>query len=51
MLSVLKLQQEGRLNLQDTLRSRTPEVEFVNPWEATNPVRIVNLLAAYRGMG
>jgi CubicO group peptidase (beta-lactamase class C family) len=43
-LSVLKLQQEGQLNLQDTLRSRAPEVEFNNPWEATNPIRIVHLL-------
>ena len=43
-LSVLKLQQEGRLNLQDTLRSRAPDLEFNNPWEATDPVRIVNLL-------
>jgi CubicO group peptidase (beta-lactamase class C family) len=43
-LSVLKLQQEGRLNLQDTLRSRAPEVEFNNPWEQTDPIRIVHLL-------
>jgi CubicO group peptidase (beta-lactamase class C family) len=43
-LSVLKLQQDGLLNLQDTLRARAPEVEFANPWEATDPVRIVNLL-------
>jgi CubicO group peptidase (beta-lactamase class C family) len=43
-LSVLKLQQEGRLNLLDTLRSRAPEVDFNNPWEATNPIRIVHLL-------
>jgi CubicO group peptidase (beta-lactamase class C family) len=43
-LSVLKLQQEGKLNLQDTLKSRAPDLEFTNPWEATDPVRIVNLL-------
>jgi len=43
-LSVLKLQQEGKLNLQDTLRSRAPDLEFTNPWEATDPIRIVNLL-------
>jgi len=43
-LSMLKLQEEGRLGLQDTLRSRAPEVEFDNPWEATDPVRIVHLL-------
>lgn len=43
-LSVLKLQQEGRLSLQDTLKSRAPDLEFTNPWEATDPVRIVHLL-------
>lgn len=50
-LSVLKLQQEGRLTLQDTLRSRAPEVEFNNPWEATNPIRIVHLLEHTTGWG
>jgi CubicO group peptidase (beta-lactamase class C family) len=43
-LSVLKLQEEGKLSLQDTLKSRAPDLEFTNPWEATDPVRIVNLL-------
>ena len=43
-LSVLKLQQEGKLSLQDTLRSRAPDLEFTNPWEATDPVRIAHLL-------
>ncbi len=32
------------MNLQDTLRSRAPEVAFENPWEATDPVRMVHLL-------
>ena len=43
-LSVLKLQQEGRLSLNDTVRSRAPEVAFSNPWEATDPVRLVHVL-------
>lgn len=43
-LSLLKLQEEGRLSLQDTLKSRAPDVEFGNPWESTDPVRIVHLL-------
>lgn len=43
-LSLLKLQEEGRLSLQDTLASRAPEVAFSNPWEATDPVRLVHLL-------
>jgi CubicO group peptidase (beta-lactamase class C family) len=43
-LSVLKLQEEGRLSLQDTVRSRAPEIAFTNRWEATDPIRIVNVL-------
>lgn len=43
-LSLLKLQQEGRLSLQDTLRSRAPDLQFNNPWEATDPVRLVHVL-------
>ncbi len=43
-LSVLKLVQEGKISLQDTLKSRAPDLEFKNPWEATDPIRIVNLL-------
>jgi CubicO group peptidase (beta-lactamase class C family) len=43
-LSVLKLQQEGRLSLNDTVRSRAPDVAFSNPWEATDPVRLVHVL-------
>jgi len=43
-LAALKLQEEGRLDLQAPLRSLAPEVKFENPWEATDPVRIVHLL-------
>lgn len=43
-LAVLKLQEEGKLSLEDTLRERAPEIEFVNRWEETDPVRIVHLL-------
>ncbi|HWA85722.1 MAG TPA: serine hydrolase domain-containing protein [Opitutus sp.] len=43
-LSLLKLQREGRLSLNDTLESRAPDLAFANPWKATDPVRIVNLL-------
>lgn len=50
-LSVLKLQQEGRLSLQDTLSSRAPEVAFSNPWEMTSPIRIVHLLEHTTGWG
>lgn len=43
-LAVLKLQEEHRLDLQDTLRARAPGLEFANPWEGEHPVRIVHLL-------
>ncbi len=43
-LAALKLQREGKLDLNATLASLAPDVEFHNPWEATDPVRIVHLL-------
>ena len=43
-LSVLMLQEEGKLKLTDSIRQYVPEIWFENRWEATDPVRIVNLL-------
>ena len=43
-LSVLKLVEQGRLSLDDRLSDLAPEIEFENPWEDTNPVRVVHLL-------
>src|SRR6185295_17618790 len=43
-LAILKLQEEGKLNLDDKIRDRIPEIAFENQWEATHPVRIVHLL-------
>jgi CubicO group peptidase (beta-lactamase class C family) len=43
-LSLLKLQEEGKINLYARLQDVAPEVPFKNRWEATHPVRIVNLL-------
>src|SRR5512146_21127 len=43
-LSILKLQQEGRMDLNATVHSLAPEVQFQNKWESTDPVRVVNLL-------
>ncbi len=43
-LAILKLQEEGKLNLNNKVRDLVPEIEFENPWEETNPVRIVHLL-------
>src|SRR5438876_7739459 len=43
-LTLLKLEEEGRINLQSRLQDVAPEVPVKNPWESTNPVRITNLL-------
>lgn len=43
-LSVLKLVEEGRLDLDAPLSELIPEVEFNNRWEAEHPVRLVHLL-------
>jgi CubicO group peptidase (beta-lactamase class C family) len=43
-LSILKLSNEGKLSLDDSVHILVPEVWFENPWEATDPVRVVDLL-------
>jgi CubicO group peptidase (beta-lactamase class C family) len=43
-LALLKLQEEGKINLEARLQDVAPEVPVKNRWESTNPVRIVNLL-------
>jgi CubicO group peptidase (beta-lactamase class C family) len=43
-LSILKLANEGKLSLEDSVHKLAPEVWFENRWEATDPVRVVDLL-------
>jgi CubicO group peptidase (beta-lactamase class C family) len=43
-LAALKLVEEGRLDLDSPVRHLVPQVEFANPWESTDPVRVVHLL-------
>jgi CubicO group peptidase (beta-lactamase class C family) len=43
-LALLKLQEEGKINLEARLQDVAPEVPVKNRWESRNPVRIVNLL-------
>src|SRR2546422_939406 len=43
-LALLKLQEEGKINLYARLQDVAPEIPVKNRWEATQPVRIVNLL-------
>ena len=43
-IAVMTLVEQHKLSLDAPLATLAPEVHFVNPWEATNPVRLVNLL-------
>ena len=43
-LAVLKLVEQGRLSLDDRVAELAPGIAFENPWEATDPVRVVHLL-------
>jgi CubicO group peptidase (beta-lactamase class C family) len=43
-LAVLALVEDGKLSLEDTAASCAPDVAFANPWEETDPVRVVHLL-------
>ena len=43
-IAALQLQEAGKLTLNDTVRQWAPDVAFVNPWEATDPVRLVHLM-------
>jgi CubicO group peptidase (beta-lactamase class C family) len=43
-LALLKLQEEGKINLEARLHDLAPEIPMQNAWESAHPVRIVNLL-------
>jgi CubicO group peptidase (beta-lactamase class C family) len=43
-LALLKLQEEGKIDLNVRLQDVAPEVPVRNPWAATKPVTIANLL-------
>jgi CubicO group peptidase (beta-lactamase class C family) len=43
-VAALQLQEAGKLKLTDTVRQWAPEVAFTNPWETTDPVRLVHLM-------
>jgi CubicO group peptidase (beta-lactamase class C family) len=43
-LAVLALVEDGRMSLEDTAASLAPDVAFSNPWQETDPVRVVHLL-------
>ena len=43
-LAILMLADQGKLSLDDPVHKLAPEVWFENPWESTDPIRVVNLL-------
>src|SRR5690242_12592351 len=43
-LALLKLEEEGKINLYARLQDVAPEIPVKNAWKSSNPVRIVNLL-------
>ena len=43
-LGILRLVADGRLRLDAPVRSIAPELEIANPWEATRPITVANLL-------
>jgi CubicO group peptidase (beta-lactamase class C family) len=43
-IAVMTLVEQHRLALDAPIATLVPEVHFVNPWEKTHPVRLVNLL-------
>ena len=43
-MAALQLQEEGKLKITDTVKQWVPDVAFDNPWEATDPVRLVHLM-------
>jgi CubicO group peptidase (beta-lactamase class C family) len=43
-IAIMRLVEQGKLALEDRLADLAPEIEFENPWEATDPLRLVHLL-------
>lgn len=43
-LAILMLVDQGKVSLDDPVHKLAPDVWFENPWEATDPIRVVNLL-------
>src|SRR6266849_4116399 len=43
-LALLKLEEEGKINMYARLQDVAPEIPLKNRWGSSNPVRIVNLL-------
>jgi CubicO group peptidase (beta-lactamase class C family) len=49
-IALLKLQEQGKVRLDDRLRDLLGDGEFANPWEDTDPLRLVHLLEHTSGL-
>ena len=49
-LGVLRLVEAGRLDLRTPVSELLPEIEIPNPWDDTDPVRLVHLLEHTSGI-
>jgi len=49
-LAMLKLEEEGRIDLNAKVTDIAPELPLRNPWQGDNPVRVVNLLEHTSGL-
>ncbi len=43
-IAIMTAVEEGKLSLDGRLADLAPDVKFVNPWEASDPVRLVHLI-------
>tara|TARA_R110002073_G_scaffold8076_12_gene45215 strand:- start:164 stop:2062 length:1899 start_codon:yes stop_codon:yes gene_type:complete len=48
-LSILKLVEDGKLNLDQNVNALAAEIEFENPWKDTHPLKLKHLLAHSSG--
>ena len=49
-LSVLKLQEQGQLSIERSVKSLAPELGIVNPWADTHPLKLAHLLEHTGGL-
>jgi CubicO group peptidase (beta-lactamase class C family) len=43
-LAILKLVHEGKISLDDRVKQLAPELPIINPWEDTNPIKVIHVL-------
>lgn len=43
-LALIKLQREGKIDLNQPLKEVAPEVNFINPWSETHPLRVRHII-------